>query len=65
MVIIRENFRCLILNVGTHIVHIHTAFAYPCETAYADFVRVHGTAHFKVVSTGYSVSFESISANAR
>ena len=36
------------LNVGTHIVHIHTVlegFAYPCETGYADFVKFYGTAH--------------------
>ena len=32
------------------IVHIHTVLdgiSYPCETAYADFVRVYGTAHLK------------------
>ncbi len=52
--IILENFRCLILNVGTHTVHIHTVlegFAYPCETGYADFVRVYGTAHLKIIGT--------------
>ncbi len=46
--IILENFHCLIFNVGTHIVHIHTVleeFAYPCETGYADFVRFYDTAH--------------------
>ncbi len=45
-----ENFLCLILTVGTRIVHIHTVlegFAYPCETGYADFVRVYGTTHLK------------------
>ena len=34
--------------VMDNIVHIHTVlegFAYPCETRYADFVRVYGTAH--------------------
>ncbi len=49
--IILESFLCLILNVRTHIVHIHTVlegFAYPCETWYADFVRVYGTTHLEV-----------------
>ncbi len=45
-----ENFRCLILNVGTRIIYIHTVlegFAYPSETTYADFACFSGTSHLK------------------
>ncbi len=42
----------------TLIVHIHTVlegFAYPCETGYADFVRVYGAAHLK---NGFAIAAE-------